>query len=104
MLAFRRPTTSLFSLLAAAGAPIAAAQHTHVTLDSAAFVTRLGSDTLVVERVIRSPRRVEAEVVMRVPRTTRTVYVLELSPSGMVERMDATTFDTTAGGKTPASP
>ncbi len=71
-------------------------------LDSAVFVTRLGSDTLVVERVIRSPQRVEAEVAMRVPRTSRTVYVLQLSPAGMLERMEATTFDTTGGGATPA--
>ena len=102
MPASRRITISLCGLLAGAGAPMAAAQHTHATPDSAAFVTRLGSDTLVIERVIRSPRRVEAEVAMRVPRTTRTVYVLELSPSGMLERMDATTFDTTGGGTTPA--
>jgi Protein of unknown function (DUF2911) len=71
-------------------------------LDSAVFVTRLGSDTLVIERVIRSPRRVEAEVAMRVPRTTRTMYVLELSPAGTLERMEAVTFDTTAGGAEPA--
>ena len=95
-----RRATMLFALLAVARPPMAAAQR--ATLDSAAFVTRLGSDTLVIERVIRSPRRVEAEVAMRVPRTTRTVYVLELSPSGMLRRMDAATFDTTAGGKTPA--
>lgn len=70
--------------------------------DSAVFVTRLGSDTLVVERVVRSPQRVEAEVAMRVPRTSRTVYVLQLAPSGMLERMEATTFDTTGRGVTPA--
>jgi hypothetical protein len=72
------------------------------SLDSAVFVTRLGSDTLVLERVISSPRRVEAEVAMRVPTTTRTTYVLELSPSGILERMEALTFDTTARG-TPRS-
>jgi hypothetical protein len=83
--------------------PVAAqAHHAHGAVDSAVFVTRLGADTLVVERVVRSPRRVEAEVAMRVPRTTRTIYVLELAPSGMLERMEATTFDTTAAGRTPA--
>ena len=92
---------TLLSTMLAIPSTVAVAQHTH-TLDSAVFVTRLGADTLVVERVIRSPRRVEAEVAMRVPRTTRTVYVLELSPSGMLERMQATTFDTTGGGATPA--
>ena len=102
MFALPRTTILLSGLLAVAGPASAAAQHTHSPIDSAAFVTRLGADTLVIERVIRSPRRVEAEVAMRVPRTTRTVYVLELSPSGMLQRMDAATFDTTAGGKTPA--
>jgi hypothetical protein len=80
----------------------AQAAATKSALDSAVFVTRLGSDTLVIERVIRSPRRVEAEVAMRVPRTTRTMYVLELSPTGSLERMEAVTFDTSAGGAKPA--
>ena len=79
---------------------VAAAQHASA-IDSAVFVTRLGSDTLVIERVVRTPRRVEAEVAMRVPRTTRTRYVLDLSASGELERMEAVTFDTTGGGKTP---
>lgn len=58
--------------------------------DSASFVTRLGSDTLVVERfVYRSPTRIEAEVLLRVPRTTRTRYVLELSPAGELARFEA---------------
>jgi Protein of unknown function (DUF2911) len=76
---------------AAANAPI----------DSAVFVTRLGSDTLVIERVIRSPRRVEAEVVSRVPRTTRTMYVLELSPAGVIDRMESIAFDKFDQGASP---
>jgi hypothetical protein len=93
----------MFAGTLAVAAPSAVlAQGTKAALDSAVFVTRLGADTLVVERVVRSPRRVDAEVAMRVPRTSRTVYVLELSPSGMLERMEATTFDTTGGGATPA--
>ena len=79
---------------------IAAAQHA-LAIDSAVFVTRLGSDTLVVERVVRTPRRVEADVAMRVPRTTRTRYVLDLSASGNLERMEAVSFDTTGAGRTP---
>lgn len=93
--------TLLSLMLALIATANAFAQRTSA-LDSAVFVTRLGSDTLVVERVVRSPQRVEAEVAIRVPRTTRTVYVLQLSPSGMLERMEATTFDTTGGGATPA--
>jgi hypothetical protein len=85
--------TFLASVLAMLTSATAVAQHAHAHgLDSAVFVARLGADTLVVERAIRSPRRVEAEVAMRVPRTTRTMYVLELSREGMLERMQATTF------------
>lgn len=81
--------------------PAIAAAQTGTSPDSAVFVTRLGSDTLVVERVVRAWPRVEAEVAMRVPRTTRTHYVLDLSERGHLERMEAVTFDTTGGGKTP---
>ncbi|MDP3911616.1 MAG: hypothetical protein Q8Q14_14620, partial [Gemmatimonadales bacterium] len=57
--------------------------------DSAVFITRLGADTLVVERMIRRGNRIEAEVLLRVPRTTRTQYTLELSPSGELLRMES---------------
>jgi len=57
--------------------------------DSASFVTRLGADTLVIERFVREARRVDAEVLLRVPRTTRTWYSLELSPGGDLARLDA---------------
>jgi hypothetical protein len=103
MSVLRRAARFLAGLLVvvAPSTAIAQAPGTKTTLDTAVFVTRLGSDTLVIERVIRSPRRVEAEVAMRVPRTTRTMYVLELSPAGALERMEAVTFDATAGGTTP---
>jgi hypothetical protein len=99
MFPLRRATRFLPGMLAVIAPSMASPQ---AAPDSAVFVTRLGSDTLVIERVIRSPRRVEAEVAMRVPRTTRTMYVLELSPAGTFERMEAVTFDTTARGATPA--
>lgn len=70
-----------------------AAVQGQATRDSAAFVTRLGIDTLVVERFTRSRdgrgERVEAEVLLRVPRTTRTTYVLELTPAGELSRLEA---------------
>jgi hypothetical protein len=96
------PRLTLMSIILATIAPAVAFAQRTSALDSAVFVTRLGSDTLVVERIIRSPQRVEAEVAMRVPRTSRTVYVLQLSPAGMLERMETSTFDTTAGGASPA--
>jgi hypothetical protein len=97
-----REARCLLATLAAALVPATtAAQATGAAADSAVFVTRLGADTLVIERVVRSPRRVEAQVAMRVPRTTRTQYVLDLSPAGELERMEAVTFDSTGGGKSP---
>lgn len=56
--------------------------------DSAAFVTRLGNDTIVVERFVRGSNRIEADVVMRVPTTSRIRYVLELSPGGELARFE----------------
>jgi len=56
--------------------------------DSAAFVTRLGRDTLVVERFARVSNRLQADVVMRVPATSRIRYVLDLSPSGELSRLE----------------
>lgn len=60
--------------------------------DSASFVTRLGADTLVIERFVRTPQRLDAEVVLRAPRTTRTRYALELDSTGALVRMEARTF------------
>lgn len=73
---------ALAALLPAVAAPQAAP-------DSASFVTRLGADTLAVERFVHAPGRVEAEVVLRAPTTTRTRYVLELLPSGHLVRLEA---------------
>src|SRR5918992_280126 len=59
---------------AVAGGVIAAPP---ATTDSASFVTRLGVDTVAVERVVYTSQRVEADVLLRVPATTRTRYVLD---------------------------
>jgi hypothetical protein len=66
--------------------------------DSAGFVTRLGADTLVVERFVRTARRLEAEVVLRVPRTTRTRYVVEFDAAGALVRMESRTFAADGAG------
>lgn len=79
-------------LALAAATPLGAQQ---ARPDSAAFVTRLGNDTLVVERFVRTDGRMEAEVVLRAPRTSRTRYVLELTPSGGIQRL--TTESVTPG-------
>jgi hypothetical protein len=78
----------------ASAAPVAA-------VDRATFVTRLGVDTVAVERVVYTPSRVEADVLLRVPRTTRTQYVLELSPAGELTQMEAISHHPLAGGGPP---
>ncbi|MDQ3996414.1 MAG: DUF2911 domain-containing protein [Gemmatimonadota bacterium] len=80
-------TTGAGRPIAVAGDVVAAAG----TTDSASFVTRLGVDTVAIERVVYAPQRVEAEVLLRVPATTRTRYVLELSPAGELTRLEAVT-------------
>jgi hypothetical protein len=59
--------------------------------DSAAFVTRLGADTLVVERFVRSASHITADVLLRVPRTTRSRYTLELTAAGDLARLETVT-------------
>jgi hypothetical protein len=83
------------ALLPLVAAPASArAQQT----DSATFVTRLGADTLVVERVVRTPSALRAEVVMRTPRTERTVTALTLGADGNVQRWESITHGVNAGG------
>lgn len=65
--------------------------------DSAAFVTRLGNDTLAIERFVRTGNRVEAEVVLRSPEVTLTRYHLELSNGGGVARLEGVRLDPRSG-------
>jgi hypothetical protein len=56
--------------------------------DSAAFSTRLGTDTLVVERFVRTADRIEADVLMRAPRTSRNRYTQDLAASAALPFVD----------------
>jgi hypothetical protein len=67
--------------------------------DSATFVTRLGADTLVVERVVRSLSSVRAEVLLRTPGTTHTVTTMTLGPDGMARRWESITRGVNASGR-----
>lgn len=61
------------------------------------FVARLGVDTVAVERIARGPRLLEAEVVIRSPRTTLLRHRLELDAAGNLERLSVETLDPTSG-------
>jgi hypothetical protein len=80
------------ALLCAAGALPAAAQASSEP-DSAAFITRLGRDTLAVERWVRSRDRVTAEAAVRMPETTLRTYTLHFAPDGTLQRYEASVFE-----------
>jgi hypothetical protein len=71
------------------------------TAARAAFVTRLGNDTVAVERVTREGRELRAEVLLRSPSTTLSVYRLRFDDAGLPVSMETTTHDPAAG---PGSP
>jgi hypothetical protein len=98
------PAILLAAALGTTTPAAAAAQPVPAARDSGAFVTRLGADTLVVERFARAGQRVTAEVVLRVPRTTRTRYLLDLSPDGELARLEAVALDPRTGAPTGAAP
>ncbi len=60
-------------------------------VDTAAFVTRLGADTVAVEQFIHRPGRMEAHVVLRAPTTTRTRYTLETDSVSQLVRYGTVT-------------
>ena len=60
-------------------------------LAEAAFVTRLGADTLAVERFARTASGMTATVALRAPRTTLTSYSLQIGPDGQLIRYEAVT-------------
>ena len=63
------------------------------TPDSAAFVTRLGADTLVLERYVRTGDRIRAEALIRSPATLLRRYDLQLNASGGIRRFEAADVD-----------
>jgi hypothetical protein len=68
--------------------------------DSASFITRLGNDTLAVERFVRTGQRFEAEVVLRSPSISRTRYVMETSATGGLVRLETVVLDPRSGTPT----
>lgn len=80
-----RILSSFFGVLALVGTavPIGAQQ-----VDSAAFVTLLGDDTLAVERFVWTPTGIEAETLLRSPTTRVGKYRLEMDADGQLLRYE----------------
>ncbi|HET7456755.1 MAG TPA: DUF2911 domain-containing protein [Gemmatimonadaceae bacterium] len=72
------------SSTAAAPAPAASA----AAAERGAFVVRLGSDTIAVERYTRDANRIEGDEAVRVPATALRHYVATLNPDGSVATLD----------------
>ncbi|MBI4540776.1 MAG: DUF2911 domain-containing protein [Gemmatimonadetes bacterium] len=89
-----RPPYLLFVLAAAIPAPAASAQGPP---EEAALVTLLGNDTVAVERTYHYPDRVRAEVVLRVPKTTLSVYDVRFDATGRPVTMQQLTYDPASG-------
>jgi hypothetical protein len=96
-----RRRTGAFMAGLALGILAAAPVGLHAQADSAGYVTRLGTDTLAIERFVRTPQRVEAEVLLRIPSTTRTTYVMELGSDGTMRRLESHTYDPKQAGVEP---
>jgi hypothetical protein len=58
--------------------------------ESAAFVVRLGTDTISVERFTRTATRLEGELATRSPRTVYRRYAADLGLNGSVTRFEVT--------------
>jgi hypothetical protein len=56
--------------------------------DNAGFITRLGSDTIAVERFTRTSNKLEGDLLVRSPRTRVAHYVATLGPDGTVTRFE----------------
>ena len=67
-----------------------------------ALLTRLGDDTVAVERFSRTGDELRAVVLLRVPRTTLTVYRMRFDGRGEPELVEATRHDPALGPDSPA--
>ena len=65
--------------------------------ESGAFVTRLGNDTLAVEKVTRTDKQIRGEYVIRSPRTSHRTYTADLAADGTIRRLEMVSRNLGAG-------
>lgn len=56
--------------------------------EAGAFIVRIGSDTLAVERFARTPTQLTGEMVVRSPQTALRSYTASLRPDGSISRFE----------------
>ncbi len=77
----------LAAAMLGACAPTPVSRPLLATPETGAFVVRMGTDTLAVERYTRTSNRLEGELVVRSPQTATRRYTADLRPDGSVERL-----------------
>jgi hypothetical protein len=82
-----------YAMLAACVAASAGAQS---GVERGGFVTRLGTDTIAVERFVRTRDSIAGEMIARSPVTRRWAYVARLGPDGNVTHYSATVLESGA--------
>ncbi len=61
--------------------------------DTSSLTARLGVDTIAVERIVRARNTVDAEIVVRSPRTSLQRHRVEFGSDGMLSRLEVTVLD-----------
>jgi hypothetical protein len=56
--------------------------------ESGNFLVKIGSDTLLLEKLTRSKKQVKGEYVTRTPRSAYRTYTLDLGPDGFVKKFE----------------
>jgi hypothetical protein len=70
---------------------------TMVLQDSGAFVVRIGSDTLSLEKYTRTAAQLRGEYVIRAPRSLHRIYTADLNPDGTIRRLELVTHNIGGG-------
>ena len=65
--------------------------------DSGAFVVRLGTDTLSLEKYTRTATQLRGEYVIRSPRSIHRIYTVDLNPDGTARRLEVVTHNISGG-------
>ena len=87
----RNPEARLRPQIAVLTALITLAPAASRAQQPAAFIVRLGGDTLSMEQFTRTATQVQGELVVRTPRSLYRTYVMDLNPDGTVRRFQLST-------------
>jgi hypothetical protein len=94
------PVIRAIALLAFSAAPVVA--QTPAASVSGVFITKLGSDTVSIERYTRSGDKLVGDLLMRgMPRVRVIHYVADIAPNGMIKAMTINTRPVGSDSTTP---